>query len=368
MNKKFRILSIDGGGIRGIFPAMFLAEYEAKLRADGNPNWQAYQNFDLICGTSTGGIIAIALSLGIPASEIVDLYYNNAKAIFGNKRSLLFSTFIASIFKSGHERTNLEKLVRDKFASTKNGEDPRLLDCKTNTFVTIYDLQEGVPSILKSKYHPKFVRDYHIPAYQAALATSAAPTYFDPLSTEYVDLNGLTKPFQNKVDGGVFCNNPTLSAIVEAQEAFDLPLESLVVLSLGTGTQKFCDAGFNPSENWIKKVLLYFPRKIGLFKIKSKRSKWGILYWMNNNKRKPLIDVFMQGQSQQVENIISLMHSSIGKSRVERFTYLRVNTELDSSCNIELDETDEGRLDALKEKGVREFQKNADKVFNNFVR
>lgn len=56
---KFKILSIDGGGIRGIFPAMFLANFESELKAKGVQNWQVYQNFDLICGTSTGGIIVI---------------------------------------------------------------------------------------------------------------------------------------------------------------------------------------------------------------------------------------------------------------------------------------------------------------------
>lgn len=367
--EKFKILSIDGGGIRGIFPAMFLADYEAKLKADGNPNWQAYQNFDLICGTSTGGIIAIALSLGIPASEIVDLYFENASVIFGNKRKKRGSSFLGNIFKSSHDRNNLEELIRKKFAETKNDTDPRLADCKTNTFVTIYDLQEGVPSLLKSKYHPKFVRDYHIPAYQAALATSAAPTYFDPLSTEYIDLNGLTKPFQNKVDGGVFCNNPTLSAIIEAQEAFEQSLENLSILSLGTGTQKFCDSGFtNEKEGRFKRIFRSIINEKRSSKYTTIRDEWGILYWMNNQNRKPLIDIFMQGQSQQVENLISLMQSGIGRDKVERFKYLRINTELDASCNIELDETDPKRLRSLKEKASREFQKNAGKVFKDFVR
>lgn len=367
--EKFKILSIDGGGIRGIFPAMFLADYEAKLKADGNPNWQAYQNFDLICGTSTGGIIAIALSLGIPASEIVDLYFENASVIFGNKRKKRGSSIIGNIFQSSHSRDNLEELIRKKFADTQNGTDPRLVDCKTNTFVTIYDLQEGVPSLLKSKYHSKFVRDYHIPAFQAALATSAAPTYFDPLSTEYIDLNGLTKPFQNKVDGGVFCNNPTLSAIVESQEAFDQPLENLAVLSLGTGTQKFCDSGFiNEKEGRLKKLLRFILDEKKTSNNNTIRNEWGIMYWMNHQNRKPLIDIFMQGQSQQVENLISLMQSGIGKGKTERFTYLRINTELDASCNIELDETDPKRLRSLKEKASREFQKNAGKVFKDFVR
>lgn len=338
--QKFKILSIDGGGIRGIFPAMFLAEFEAKLKAEGNPNWQVYQNFDLMCGTSTGGIMAIALSLGIPAKEIYELYYDNATAIFGKKKGLF-----RSFFKANHERDALEKLIRNKFKEANNGEDPRLLHCKIPTCVTIYDLQEGCPSILKSKYHEKFVRDYHIPAYQAALATSAAPTFFNPYSGYYEDLNGLQKPFHNKVDGGVFCNNPTLTAIVEAQKSFNKDLSELSVLSIGTGHQKFCDAGIENNK---------------------RRENWGIKYWMLSGGKKRLIELFMQGQSQQVQNLISLMQNGIDKQEQSTFIYHRIDTELDESCNIELDEIRKFKLDKLAEKASREFQKNASIVLQNF--
>ena len=76
--EKFKVLSLDGGGIRGIFPAVILTEIEKDLRKKGSKNWQIYQNVDLIFGTSTGGILALALSLGIPAEEIKKLYFENA--------------------------------------------------------------------------------------------------------------------------------------------------------------------------------------------------------------------------------------------------------------------------------------------------
>jgi len=81
-------------------------------------------------------------------------------------------------------------------------------------------LVAGKPSVLKSDYYPAFVRDYHIPAYQAAMATSTAPTYYAPFSSRYTDLKGIEQPFTNKVDGGVFANNPCLLAIIEAQKGF----------------------------------------------------------------------------------------------------------------------------------------------------
>jgi hypothetical protein len=342
--KPFKILSIDGGGIRGVFPAMFLTDLEAKLKADGRENWQIYQNFDLICGTSTGGIIAIALALGIPANEIYELYLNNANTIFGNKKG-----FLKRLKYSAHKRDDLEKLIRDKFKSYHNGEDgedPRLKHCKTHVAIPIYDLMEGRPSVLKSNYHPAFVRDFHIPAYQAALATSAAPTYFDPYSASYTDLNGLEKPFQNKVDGGVFANNPTLNGIVEAQKAFNLELKDLSVLSIGTGHQRFCDAGID--------------------KKKKHRVKYGIRYWMLEDGKKRLIDVFMQGQTQQVQNLISILKNGIDRREQDNFHYIRIDAQLDESCSIEMDETDIEKLKKLAEKANIEFQNNATNIIRSF--
>lgn len=358
-NQKFKILSIDGGGIRGIFPAMFLVEYEAKLKADGNTNWQVYQNFDFICGTSTGGIMAIALSLGIPAKDIYELYYNNADSIFGNKKGLL-----RSFFKASHKRNALEKLIRDKFKETNNGDDPRLINCKIPTCVSIYDLQEGCPSMLKSKYHNKFVRDYHIPAYQAALATSAAPTYFSPYSGDYVDLNGLPKTFHSKVDGGVFCNNPTLTAIVEVQKAFNKNLSDLSVLSIGTGHQKFCDTGILNKNGLLSNAL----KKTRIISKENKRNNWGIIYWMLSGGKKRLIELFMQGQSQQVQNIISLLQNGIDKQEQPNFIYHRIDTELDETCKIEMDETEKFKLNKLAEKATREFQKNASVILHNYCK
>ena len=260
-NKKFKILSIDGGGIKGVFPALFLTllEDELKNRSDGKT--QIFHHFDLITGTSTGGIIAIALALGIPAKEIFQLYIDNARKIFGSKKSFFFG----QIRNSAHERKFLENLVRKKFNDANNGIEPRLGDCKTDVCIPIYDLIQGNPSVLKTKYHPAFERDYHIPAYQAAMATSAAPTYFDPYTSDYIDLNGTKKDFANKVDGGVMANNPTLVAVLEAIKAFKVEMSQLEILSLGTGYKKFTDG--------------------------NSRKRWGLYYWMRKDKRQRLIDL-----------------------------------------------------------------------------
>lgn len=333
MSRPFRILSIDGGGIRGIFPAKFLADMEAELSERGYVHTQIRDHFDLICGTSTGGIIAIALSLGIPAHEIYQLYMGNANKIFGNKRG-----FFGQLKNASYERKELENLIREKF-KLPDGTDARLEDCKTPVCIPIYDLMQGKPSVLKSKYHQDFVRDYHIPAYQAALATSAAPTYFNPYCSTYKGASGKDEVFTNKVDGGVFANNPTLLGIVEAQKAFGKELSELSVLSIGTGHQKFADA--------------------------CAREKWGLRYWFLK-KRRPLIELFMQGQSQQVENLISLLRQGIGKGEPEAFIYERIDTELDDSCKIEMDATSTDKLNVLTEKAHVAFQNHSARVLKNF--
>lgn len=336
--KPFKILSIDGGGIRGVFPAMFLTNLEEKLKSAGKENWQIYQNFDLITGTSTGGIIAIALALGIPAKDICELYLHKAKDIFGHKKNKLKQLVYAS-----HERDNLEKLVRNKFKEVnKDNKNPILNDCKTNICIPIYDLLEGKPSVLKNNYHHRFTRDFHIPAYKAALATSSAPTFFNPYSTKYTDLNNTEQSFSNKVDGGVFANNPALIGIIEAKEAFKKDLSNLRVLSLGTGYQTFMEG--------------------------QNRKKWGIHYWVLKDKKRRLIDLFMQGQSQMVENIIGLMQNGIDKERENKpsFIYHRINTELNSTLNIAMDETDKDKLEKLTEKASNEFHNNANIIIETF--
>ena len=264
--KKFKILSIDGGGIKGVFPAYLLMLIESELQKRKDGKSKIYQHFNLITGTSTGGIIALALSFGIPAKEIYELYLNNAESIFGNKKS-----FFSQLFFASHKSDFLEKLIQNKFKEYHNGVDPRLKDCKTDVCIPIYDLVRGNPSVLKTLYHEAFTRDFHIPAYQAAMATAAAPTYFNPYSNEYVDLNNIKKSFINKVDGGVMANNPTLVAFLEAVKAFKVDVSDLEIFSIGTGHNNFTDI--------------------------NSRKKWGLYYWMRKNKRKRLIELFMQNAS-----------------------------------------------------------------------
>lgn len=334
MNKKFKILSIDGGGIRGIYPAYYLTLIEQELSKRQDGKTKIKDHFHLITGTSTGGIIAIALSLGIPANKIYKLYFDNAKKIFGNKRG-----FWSQLLKSAHKSDDLESLVRKTLSEQFNGEDPRMNDCQTGVAIPIYDLIKGAPSVIKSPYHPNFKRDLHIPAYKVAMATSAAPTYFDPYSTEYVDLDGINKPFKNKIDGGVVANNPTMIGVMEALKAFNVELTDLEILSIGTGYKTFKEG-------------------------ESKRTNWGLNYWIRKDGRKRLIELFMQSQSQLVENHISLYCYGIDKinKKNPNFIYNRVNVSLCEDDYIEMDESDSERIKNFSELAMAEFHENGREI------
>ncbi len=324
-NKKFKILSIDGGGIKGVFPAYLLMLIESELGKRKDGKTKIYQHFDLITGTSTGGIIALALSFGIPAKEIYELYLNNAKGIFGNKKS-----FFSQLFFASHKSDFLENLIQNKFKEYNNGIDPRLKDCKTDVCIPIYDLVRGSPSVLKTPYHEAFTRDFHIPAYQAAMATAAAPTYFSPYSNQYTDLNNVSKSFVNKVDGGVMANNPTLVAFLEAIKAFKVEASDLEILSIGTGHKNFTDI--------------------------NSRKKWGLYYWMIKDKRKRLIELFMQSQSQLVANYISLLHKGIDRREDENFIYDRIDVELTDGSQLEMDECNKKLISNFAELAAIEYQ------------
>lgn len=213
-----RILSIDGGGIRGLIPALVLAEIEAKTKKP------IAKSFDLISGTSTGGIIALGLSKadanGNPqfsASELANIYQTRGKDIFS--RSLWKGvSSVGGLMDELYSAKGLEGVLEEYF-----GDEP-LGAALTRTLITCYDIQNREALFLKSwKDDHRSVLVKH-----AARATSAAPTYFEPA---LVPVGGSMKAL---VDGGVFINSPSVSAYAEARKIF--PEEKdFFLLSIGTG-------------------------------------------------------------------------------------------------------------------------------------
>ena len=229
-----KILSIDGGGIRGIIPALVLAAIEMRT---GKP---VAQCFDLIAGTSTGGIVALGLGVDAEtfrprysAQELADLYAKRGKDIFDRSLAKKCAS-LGGWADEMYSAAGLESVLNEYFGDYLLGQ------ALTPTMVTCYDIQRRSTVFLKS-WHDDY---YGVRMKHAARATSAAPTYFEPA------LIPIGESWHSLVDGGIFINSPSVSAYAEAKRLF--PEENdFFVLSLGTGEQtRPIDHG--KAKNWGK--------------------------------------------------------------------------------------------------------------------
>jgi patatin-like phospholipase/acyl hydrolase len=252
------ILSIDGGGIRGVIPAMVLHAIEERCeRPIGDL-------FEVIAGTSTGGIIALGLSCPdadggyeYSAEDLVGLYVENGERIFPPELALLRKG--RQLVEEKFAAAGLEAVLADKFG------DARLSEAKTGVLVTSYDIERRQPIFFRcakavdDPEHDYAMRD-------VARATSAAPTYFEPKRLDAAS----PAPDYALVDGGVFANNPGMCAFVDAH-AGQARAEDTLMVSIGTGE----------------------PRR----KLRYEDAKdWGVIGWAPH-----LLDVVFDGVSDTVD-------------------------------------------------------------------
>jgi patatin-like phospholipase/acyl hydrolase len=206
----FKILTIDGGGIKGVFPAALLTEIEDAI----GTNIGSY--FDLIAGTSTGGIIALALALRIKAKEILRLYIECGPKIFPS--SMDIHRRVLHYVRCKYKTDPLSNALKEVF------QDHKLGDCRNRILIPTFNAQNGSTKIYKTPHHERFERDWIEKVVDVALATSAAPTYFAPyVSRDMIAL----------IDGGIWANNPTGIAVVEAIGVLKQPAEEIRTLSIG---------------------------------------------------------------------------------------------------------------------------------------
>jgi hypothetical protein len=257
-----RILTIDGGGIKGVFPAAFLAAVEDEI---GRP---VGQYFDLIAGTSTGGIIALGLGLGLTANELLRLYRETGSRIFPRRRG--FTSRVGGFARAKYSDAPLREALVSTFGSRRLGE------AKQRLVIPSLDLAAERVHVYRTSHHPDFVRDYKMKVIEVALATVAAPTYF-PV---HVSSEGL--PY---LDGSLWARNPMALAVIEAIGVLEWPRSEIKVLSLGC-TSAHLDAG------WKKRISL------------------GAAYWGAR-----IADVFMKAQS---SSAIATSHMLVGPSNVFR--------------------------------------------------
>lgn len=273
-----RILTIDGGGIKGVFPASFLAALEEQINDD------IVNYFDLIVGTSTGGIIALGLGFGFSATEIVKFYTDLGPEIFKKSQTRApwyVKMLVGALHKFIPHLSSKERLyevvanLRDtkydseplKSALTRLFGDRVLGDSQVRLVIPSFNLVTGDVHIYKTRHHERFESDYRTPAVDVAMATAAAPTFFPVYRTA----NGVPL-----VDGGIYANNPTAIGVVEALAVLGWRPEEIRVLSLG------CTE--SPLEVNLDK------QNLGLL-------DWGVR----------LLDTFMRAQSSQSLGIASLL-------------------------------------------------------------
>jgi patatin-like phospholipase/acyl hydrolase len=206
---RFQILALDGGGLRGIFSAAILAALEEDLGTS------IVDHFDLIAGTSTGGMIALGLGLGLRPRQIVDFYTQMGQQVFGGwPRAGAARQVLAAKYRPGPLREALTGVFGDRTF----GESTKRL------VITSYNIGADDVYLFRTAHHPRLRRDWRERAVDVAMATSAAPTYLPAHSLSGTRL----------VDGGLWANNPSMVALVEAVGTCGIPLENLRVFSLGT--------------------------------------------------------------------------------------------------------------------------------------
>lgn len=238
-----RILAIDGGGIRGIIPALILQRIEERL------NKPISEIFHMIAGTSTGGILACTLTAPVnngkpkSAAEIVDLYRVHGHKIFESSFWHGFGS-LGGLVDEKYESKNLEDLLEEYLGNVS------LSKVNQDLLITSYDIHKRKPYFFKSwkargeklrASEEKQDRDFFLR--DVARATSAAPTYFEPARVP----NVTNEPF-HLIDGGVYANNPVMCAFSSAQVLY--PNKSrFLFLSLGTGeTQRTID--YDEAKDW----------------------------------------------------------------------------------------------------------------------
>ncbi|XP_022158233.1 patatin-like protein 2 [Momordica charantia] len=299
--KMVTILSIDGGGIRGIIPGTILAFLESKLQELDGPDVRIVDYFDVMAGTSTGALVTSMLSAPnennrplYAAKDLTKFYLEHAPKIFPQRNHLLSSVvnLFGKVMGPKYDGKYLRSLINELLG------DLTIKQTLTHVVIPTFDIKLLQPVIFntiearwKELQNPRLA--------DVCISTSAAPTFFPGHEFQTKDSRGNTRNF-DMVDGGVAANNPTLAAITHVTKEISLlrrtmefmkikPMETrrMLVLSLGTGAPK------NDSKYCV-----------------SKSSKWGMLGWVYSNGATPIVDIFSDASSDMVDYHISSIFQS----------------------------------------------------------
>jgi patatin-like phospholipase/acyl hydrolase len=213
--RRFQVLALDGGGAKALFTAHVLARLEADL------GLCIADSFDLIAGTSAGGVIALGLGAGMRPSEIVEHYATLTARIFPHGGWAKWR-YVLRPWTNAYSGELLRQALGEVLGSRLLGHSHKRL------VIPSWDVQRGEVHLFKTPHHARLRRDWKISMVDVAMATTAAPTFFPAAAVDG----------QRLIDGGVWANNPSVVAIGEAVSMLDVPLRSIRVLNVGTVDQR----------------------------------------------------------------------------------------------------------------------------------
>jgi len=239
-DRPFQSLALTGGGYRGLFTARVLEVLEEQ---NGAPIGRC---FDLIAGTSIGGIVALAAAFEVPMSKVVATFTARGPEIFPVGRLSRTAQFFRKWHRPRYATAALKEVIEELLPSTLT-----LRDAKHPVAVPAVNVTQARPQIFKTRHHENWIRDLKLPVQSVALATSAAPTFFS-----LAEVDG-----HLYVDGGLFANAPDLIAIHEAETFFGVSVQDMRILSIGTTTQSYSLSFENGREygilDWMRKNRLF---------------------------------------------------------------------------------------------------------------
>eukprot|EP00258_Populus_trichocarpa_P028360 XP_024444379.1 patatin-like protein 2 [Populus trichocarpa] len=341
------VLSIDGGGIRGIIPGTILAFLESELQKLDGADARLADYFDVISGTSTGGLVTAMLAAPnkqnrplFAAKDINEFYLENCPKIFPQDSSPFSSVanLVNTLRGPKYYGNFLHSIVKEKLGDT------RLHQTLTNIVIPTFDIKRLQPTIFSSyKVKNNPLTDALLS--DICIGTSAAPTYLPAHYFETKDPSGKVREF-NLIDGGVAANNPTLVAISEVSKAINrespdffrinaMEYGRFLVLSLGTGTAK-SEGKYDADE----------------------AAKWGILGWLTSDHSTPLVDVFTQASGDMVDFHISTVFQALNSEE----NYLRIQDDTLTGTLSSVDVATKENLENLVKVGEELLKKQVSRV------
>ncbi|KAG6674753.1 hypothetical protein I3842_15G060800 [Carya illinoinensis] len=341
------ILSIDGGGIRGIIPATILAFLESQLQELDGEEARLADYFDVIAGTSTGGLVTAMLATPnennrplFAAKDIKPFYLQHGPRIFPQKSGLFGA--IGAIFRSligpKYNGKYLHGVLKEKLGET------RLDSTLTNIVIPTFDIKHLQPTIFSS-YEAKKDSCLNARLSDICIGTSAAPTYLPAHQFSHQNSDGDFSKF-NLIDGGVVANNPALVAINQVtKQIFDanpdfFPIKStdygrFLVISIGTGSGKI-------EKRYNAKMA----------------AKWGLLNWLIHGGSVPLVDVFTQASADMVDLHLAVVFQALHSEE----NYLRIQDDTLTGTAASVDDSTKENLNELVEIGQRLLKKPVSRV------